>query len=599
MSTNDQIKALLKSLPDKPGVYQYFNNLGEIIYVGKAKSLRKRVASYFMKDHDSSRTNMLVRKIADIKYTVVDSELDALLLENNFIKKYQPRYNVLLKDDKTYPWICVKNEPFPRVFSTRTIIKDGSQYFGPYANVKMVHTLLDLVKHLYPLRSCKLKLNKENIENNKFKVCLEYHIGNCKGPCEAFQQEGEYNDTITGIKEILKGNINVVIQHLQDLLKNFVADLAFEKAHEVKEKIELLEKYKSRSIIVNPLIHNIDVFSIVSDSNYGFVNFFKIVNGAIVQSHTLELKKKLDESDEELLGIAVTELRTRFNSDSKEIIVPFLLEIPLPGIEYTVPRIGDKKHLLNLSEKNVKYYMEERLAQYDKLDPEHKTDRLMELMKKELRLSEAPIHIECFDNSNIQGDHAVAAMTVFKNGRPAKKDYRHFNIKTVVGPDDFASMEEVIYRRYKRMLEEAQPLPQLIVIDGGKGQLSAALKSLEKLELRGKIGIIGIAKRLEEIFYPNDSVPMYLDKRSETLKIIQQIRDEAHRFGITHHRNRRSKAVIKTALSDIQGIGQGTSDALLQHFKSVDQIKMASLKEIENRIGKAKAKIIWHHFNSA
>jgi excinuclease ABC subunit C len=595
--SSEQIKSILKTLPDKPGVYQYFNNLGEIIYVGKAKSLRKRVTSYFLKAHDSSRTNMLVRKINDIKYIVVDTELDALLLENNFIKKYQPRYNVLLKDDKTYPWICVKNEPFPRVFSTRKIIKDGSLYFGPYANVKMVHTLLDLVKHLYPLRNCNLALNKENIEKGKFKVCLEYHIGNCKGPCEARQLEPDYNDSISNIKEILKGNINIVIQHLNDLLKKFAAEYAFEKAHVIKEKIELLENFKSKSIVVHPGIHNVDVFSIISDENYGFVNFFKIINGAIIQSHTLEMKKKLDETDEELLSIAITELRSRFNSDSKEIIVPFTLDIALPGIEYTVPRIGDKKHLLNLSEKNVKYYMNERLVHYDKLDPEHRVDRLMELMKKELRLCELPRHIECFDNSNIQGAFPVAAMTVFINGRPAKKEYRHFNIKTVEGPDDFASMEEIIFRRYKRMLDEQQRFPQLIVIDGGKGQLSAALKSLEKLGLRGKIGIIGIAKRLEEIYYPNDPVPMYLDKKSETLKVIQQIRDEAHRFGITHHRNKRSKAVIKTALSDIAGIGPSTSDALLKHFKSVDQIKKATIDEISTAIGNSKAKIVWHHFN--
>lgn len=595
----EHIKSILKNIPDKPGVYQYFNNANEIIYVGKAKSLKKRVSSYFLKEHDSGKTTMLVKKIADIKYIVVDSELDALLLENNFIKKYQPRYNVLLKDDKTYPWICLKNERFPRIFSTRKVIKDGSLYYGPYANVKMVHTLLDLIKHLYPLRNCNLQLTKDNIEKKKFKICLEYHLGNCKGPCEGRQIEEDYNDMIQNIKEILKGNIHVVIHHLNELLEKYVADYAFEKAQIIKEKLELLEKYKSKSIVVNPLIHNVDVFSIAADENYGFVNFFKIVNGAIIQSHTIELKKKLDETPLELMGIAITELRTRFNSDSKEIIVPFDMDIELPDVEYTVPKIGDKKHLLNLSEKNVKYYMQERLSQYDKLDPSHKVDRVLEQMKKDLRLTELPVHIECFDNSNIQGAYPVAAMTVFKNARPVKKEYRHFNIKTVEGPDDFASMEEVIYRRYKRLLEENKSLPQLIVIDGGKGQLSAALKSLEKLNLRGKIGIIGIAKRLEEIYYPNDSVPMYLDKKSETLKIIQQLRDEAHRFGITHHRNKRSKATIKTELSEIAGIGTNTADTLLQHFKSVKRIKEASLEQIIEVTGNTKGRMVWDHFNGA
>ncbi len=595
--TKDHLKTIIQGLPDKPGIYQYFNSSEEIIYVGKAKSLKKRVSSYFLNQHDSGKTAVLVKRIADIKYIVVDSELDALLLENNFIKKYQPRYNVMLKDDKTYPWICLKNERFPRIFSTRKVIKDGSQYFGPYANVKMVNTLLELVKHLYPLRNCNLQLSQDNIEKKKFKICLEYHLGNCMGPCEGRQLLDDYSGTIADIKEILKGNINNVIQHLNELLAKFAGEYAFEKAHEIKEKIELLEKYKSKSVVVNPLIHNVDVFSIATNEEYGFVNFFKIVNGAIIQSHTIELKKKLEETEEELLSIAITELRTRFNSDSKEIIVPMQIEIELPGVEYTVPKIGDKKHLLNLSEKNVRYYMQERLLQYDKLDPTHKIDRLLQQMKKDLRLTEPPAHIECFDNSNIQGAYPVAAMTVFKNGRPSKKDYRHFNIKTVEGPDDFASMEEVIYRRYKRMIEEEQPVPQLIVIDGGKGQLSAALKSLDSLGLRGKIGIIGIAKRLEEIYYPNDSVPMYLDKKSETLKIIQQIRDEAHRFGITHHRNKRSKAVIKTELSDIAGIGPGTGDTLLQHFKSVKRIKELKLEEIINIIGNAKGRIVFNHFN--
>lgn len=593
----EPIKEQLKRLPDKPGVYQFFNKDGQIIYVGKAKNLKKRVTSYFVKDHDSGKTNVLVSKIQEIRFIIVDNELDALLLENNLIKKHQPRYNVMLKDDKTYPWICIKNETFSRVFSTRNVIKDGSIYFGPYANVKMVNTMLDMIRHLYPLRNCNLQLSRENIEKNKFKVCLEYHIGNCKGPCEGKEQPDDYNDKIEQIKQILKGNINSVIQHLDGLMKKHASLFEFEKAQEIKEKIELLEKYRGKSVVVNPQIHNVDVFSIISDENYAFVNFFKVVNGAIIQSHTLEIKKKLNETDEELLSIAIAEIRLRFNSDSREILVPLKLDLELPNVTFIVPKIGDKKKLLELAEKNVRYYMQEKLLQYDKLDPEHKTNRILEQMRMDLRLKEQPRHIECFDNSNIQGDYAVAAMTVFKDAKPSKKDYRHFNIKTVEGPNDFASMEEVIYRRYRRVIDEQGELPQLIVIDGGKGQLSAALKSLEKLELRGKVGIIGIAKKLEEIYYPGDSVPLYLDKKGETLKIIQQIRDEAHRFGITHHRKKRSKGVIKTELSNIQGIGEATAHQLLKKFKSVKNIRFATLDELSRVIGQAKAKTVREYFD--
>ncbi len=594
----DHIKNLVRGIPDKPGVYQYFNKEGTIIYVGKAKSLKKRVASYFNKNNDhNGKTKILVNRIADIKIIIVETELDALLLENNLIKKYQPRYNVMLKDDKTYPWICIKDEDFPRIFTTRKFIRDGSQYFGPYANGKMMHTLLELIHHLYKLRTCNLKLNQENIEAKKFKICLEYHIHNCLGPCEAFQTKVDYDQTIAQIKEILKGNIHSVIAHLEKMMKDFAERFEFEKAHVVKEKIELLERYKSKSIIVNPNIHNVDVYSLVSENDFTFVNFFKVVNGAIIQAHTLELKKKLDETPEELLALAIIELRERFHSDSKEIIVPFKMSMDLPDVHFTVPKIGDKKHLLALSEKNVRYYMKEKIDQYEKLDPQLKTDKLLALMQKDLRLSEPPKHIECFDNSNIQGDYPVAAMTVFKDAKPSKKDYRHFNIKTVTGPNDFASMEEIIFRRYKRMLDEKQEMPQLIVIDGGKGQLSAAIKSLKKLKLMGKIGIIGIAKRLEEIFYPGDKIPMYLDKKSETLRIIQQLRDEAHRFGITHHRNQRSKGTIKTELTQIAGIGTTISDKLLAHFKSVKKIKLATLEELEEIIGKAKAKLVSDYFN--
>ncbi len=598
MEHTEHINSILRTLPDNPGVYQYFDAEGKIIYVGKAKNLKKRVSSYFNKDqHENGKTQVLVRKIEDIKYIIVDTELDALLLENNLIKKYQPRYNVLLKDDKTYPWICIKNERFPRVFTTRNIVKDGSTYFGPYANAKVMHTVLDLIKQLYTLRNCNLNLSNENIKAEKFKVCLEYHIGNCKAPCIGKESEDDYNKTITSIKEIVKGNVHSVARHLKDLLQQHVEKLEFEKAQHIKEKLDLLEKFQSKSTVVNPSINNVDVFSIVTDEKYGYVNFFKIVNGAIIQSHTIELKKKLDESPEELLLLAIAELRERFSSDSKEIIVPFEIETEFPGIEFTVPQRGDKKHLLELSERNVEYYRREKIKQESLVDPERHTNRILEQMKKDLRLSVEPKHIECFDNSNFQGDYPVAAMTVFKNAKPSKKDYRHFNIKTVVGPDDFASMEEIIYRRYKRVLEENLEMPQLIVIDGGKGQLSSALESLEKLGLRGKVGIIGIAKKLEEIYFPGDSIPLYLDKRSETLKIIQQIRDEAHRFGITHHRSKRDKGTLKTELTDIKGVSYTTAQKLLSHFKSVKKVKEATLEELVKVLGNAKGELVHNYYN--
>jgi len=560
LEKTEHIQQLIITLPDSPGVYQYYDVEGKIIYVGKAKNLKKRVSSYFNKDQsENGKTQVLVKKIADIKFIIVDTEIDALLLENNLIKKYQPRYNVLLKDDKTYPWICIKNENFPRVFSTRYLIKDGSQYFGPFASVRVMNMVLDLIKQLYKLRNCNLKLTDGNIRSNKFKVCLEFHIGNCKGPCVGKETEEEYDETIAEIKEIVKGNINTVSRHLKILLQQYIEKLDFENAHLIKEKIDLLEKFQSKSTVVSPTINNVDVFSIVTDEKTGYVNFLKVMNGAIIQGHTIEMIKKLDESPEELLTLAIAELRERFSSDSKEIIVPFEIETEFPGVEFTIPQRGDKKHLLELSERNVEYYKREKAKQESLVDPERHTKRILEQMKKDLHLTEEPRHIECFDNSNFQGTFPVAAMTVFKDTKPSKKDYRHFNIKTVEGPDDFASMEEVIYRRYKRVLEENLSLPQLIVIDGGKGQLSSAVESLDKLGLRGKVGIIGIAKKLEEIYFPNDSIPMYLDKRSETLKIIQQIRDEAHRFGITHHRSKRDKGTLKTELTEIKGISDTTT----------------------------------------
>jgi len=569
----DHIISILKSLPDKPGVYQYYDGTGKIIYVGKAKSLKKRVSSYFNKEkYESGKAAVLVRKIADIKYVVVQSEFDALLLENNLIKEYQPRYNILLKDDKTFPWICIKKECFPRVFPTRNVIKDCSLYFGPYASVRMMNTLLDLIRQLYPLRTCKFKLTGENINNGKFKICLEYHIGNCKGPCEGYQTEEDYNSIISQIQEIIKGNISAVEKQLKALMTAYSESMEYEKAQEIKGKLQLLERYQGKSTVVNPSINNVDVFSVISDESNAYVNFLKVVHGAVIQSHRVEIKKKLDEPDKELLALAIAEFRQRFSADAKEIIVPFGLDIEIPGVIFTVPRKGDKKQLLELSDRNVRYYMKDKQKQKELADPERHSKRILEQMMKDLHLHEPPVHIECFDNSNIQGSFPVAAMVVFKNSKPEKKEYRHFNIKTVEGPDDFASMEEVIYRRYKRLIEENKPLPQLIVVDGGKGQLSSALKSLEKLDLRGKIGIIGIAKKLEEIYYPGDSLPLYLDKKSETLKIIQHLRNEAHRFGIAHHRSKREKALTRSELTQIDGVGEKTLQALLKKFKSVNNI---------------------------
>jgi excinuclease ABC subunit C len=591
MMTN-ALQQKVEVLPNNPGVYQYYNSEGNLLYIGKAKNLKKRVSSYFNKIHDSHKTNVLVKQIADIKYIVVETEYDALLLENNLIKKHQPKYNILLKDDKTYPWIAIKYEDFPRVMVTRKPVKDGSIYFGPYASGTMMYTLLELIKELFKLRTCNLQLTKTNIEKHKFRLCLEHHIGNCKGPCEGLQTREDYEESITAIKSILKGNINTVIDHLEQQMLSHATKYEFEQAQSYKEKIDALEKYKGRSVVVSPTIHHVDVFSFIDDQQGAFINYLRVISGAIIQSHTIELKRKLDETPSDLLLLAIAEMRERYQSDSKEIIVPFDLEIDIPGVMVTVPKIGDKKHLLDLSEKNARYFRKDRLEQADKLNPEHRIERLMEAMKKDLRLPVKPYHIECFDNSNFQGDYAVAAMSVFKNGRPSKSDYRHFNIKTVVGPDDFASMEEIIYRRYKRLLEEEKELPQLIVIDGGKGQLGAALKSLAKLDLRGKISIIGIAKKLEEIYYPGDPLPLYLDKKGETLRIIQQLRDEVHRFGITHHRNKRSKGVIKTELSDIKGIGDKLAEKLLREFKSVKRIKEASFEELTALIGKSKAELV-------
>ena len=587
----------LQTLPHKPGVYQYFDAEGTIIYVGKAKDLKKRVSSYFTKTHDNGKTRVLVKKIVSIKHIVVDTETDALLLENNLIKKYQPRYNVLLKDDKSYPWICIKNERFPRVFSTRRVLKDGSEYFGPYTSMKTVSTLLDLIKGLYHLRNCNYDLSKEKIENGKYAVCLEYHLGNCKGACEGYETEEAYNENIKAIKEILKGNFKDSLSQFKIQMKQCAQNMHFEDAQKIKEKIEVLENYQSKSTIVNPKISNVDVFTIMSDESFGYVNFLQLSYGSIIRSHTLEIKKKLDETDQELLELAITEIRQRFNSNSKEIYVPFEVELG-DEMKVTIPKLGDKKHILELSLRNAKYYRMERFKQIKITDPDRHVNRIMAQMKSDLRLSVEPRHIECFDNSNIQGTNPVAACVVFKNGKPSKKDYRHFNIKTVEGPNDFASMEEVVYRRYKRLLDENQPLPQLIIIDGGKGQLSSALKILDRLQLRGKIAIIGIAKRLEELFYPNDPIPLYLDKKSETLKIIQQLRNEAHRFGIEHHRNRRSKNALNTELETIPGIGEKTVVELLKQFKSASRVAKAKLDELESVVGVSRAEKIYSYYHN-
>ncbi len=590
------IEIQLSALPDNPGVYQFYDSDEKILYVGKAKNLKKRVASYFNKNHEYGKTRVLVKKIRHIKHIVVPTESDALLLENNLIKKYRPRYNVLLKDDKSYPWICIKKERFPRIFPTRKLIKDGSEYFGPYTSMKTVRILLDLVKSVYPLRTCNYDLSHEKISAGKYKACLEYHLGNCKAPCEGLQNEEEYHRQIEDIREIIKGNFKTSLQYFKHQMKALAEETRFEEAQRIKDKIMVLENYQVKSTIVNPKINNVDVFTIISDEAYAYVNFLQLSHGSIFRSHTLEIKKKLDESDEDLLQLSIVEIRQRFESQSKELYLPFPVEVG-PGVKVTVPQLGDKKKIMEFSERNAKFFRQEKFKQIKIIDPDRHANRIMAQMKSDLRLSSLPIHIECFDNSNIQGSQPVAACVVFKDGRASKKDYRHFNIKTVEGPDDFASMEEVVYRRYKRLSDEGEPLPQLIIIDGGKGQLSSAVKSLDRLGLRGKIAIIGIAKRLEEIFFPEDPIPLYLDKKSESLKLIQQLRNEAHRFGISFHRNKRSKAAINSELEGIEGIGGITAQELLKDFKSVKRIKEASLESLAKTVGMAKAKKIYETFH--
>lgn len=597
MHYNSHLKNLVSALPHEPGIYQYFDKDGTIIYIGKAKDLKKRVSSYFTKTHDNRKTAILVRNIIDIKTIVVETEQDALILENNLIKKYKPRYNIMLKDDKTYPWICIKNESFPRVFQTRRIERDGSLYFGPFTSVMLVRTLLELFRQSYKLRNCNLQLSEANVSRGKFKVCLQYHIGNCLGPCENYQNEESYNKSIEEIKSILKGNIGSVISGLKTAMKKYSEELNFEEAQQIKLRLDILQNYQAKSTVVSPTIQNVDVYSFLRDDQTIYINFLKVVRGSVIHSFTLEIKEKVEENDEDILLFGITEIRQRIFSNATEFIVPFKPSFQLEGIKFTIPQRGDKKMLLELSEKNVKYYVLETKKNNSLLKNEKPSERILKTAQKDLGLKELPFHIECFDNSNLQGTNPVASCVVFKNAKPAKKEYRHFNIKTVDGPNDFASMEEIVFRRYRRLLDENQHLPNLIIVDGGKGQLGSALNALEKLGLRGKLPIIGIAKRLEEIYYPGDPVPLYIDKTSETLKLIQQMRDEAHRFGITHHRDKRSKAMIVSELDQIKGVGEKTKELLLRQYKSIENIRTADFVEVENLIGKSKAVLLKEYFS--
>jgi excinuclease ABC subunit C len=595
MPATRDYKEIISGLPDKPGIYQFLDETGTILYVGKARSLKKRVASYFS-GSQTGKTNVLLRKMRHIRHIVVDSESDALLLENNLIKKHQPRYNILLKDDKTFPWICIKNESFPRVFSTRNVYHDGSVYYGPYTSALMVKTLITLIRQLFQLRTCSYSLVPENINSGKLKVCLEYHIGNCKAPCIGLQKESEYSEIITQIKDILKGNISGVIDHLRDRMLAYSADLKFEEAQKVKDKIEILSKYRSKSTIVSSTIKDVDVFGYAGEEGTAYLNYMKVSHGAVVQAFNLEIRSRIDEDRESLLTLGITEIRRRVNSDSSEIIVPFLPDMAPENTKYVVPEIGDKRKLLDLALRNAIYFKLEQRKKKAEKSTESRTGKNLERVKNDLHLPLLPIHIECFDNSNIMGTNPVAACVVFRHGKPSKKEYRHFNIKTVTGPDDFSSMEEIVYRRYKRMIEENQNLPQLIIIDGGKGQLSSAMHSIDKLNLRSRITVIGIAKKLEEIFFPGDSVPIYMDKNSYSLKLIQQLRNEAHRFGINFHRGKRSSEMTRSILDEINGIGPKTKEVLLKNFDSIDDIRLCDEQKLKKLVGASKAGILTSFF---
>lgn len=596
---NPNLELQLKTLPSEPGVYRYYDKNDNLLYVGKAKHLNKRVLSYFNKNQNGYRTRIMVSKIHRLETTVVNSEYDALLLENNLIKTHQPFYNVMLKDDKTYPWICIKNEDFPRIFLTRTKIKDGSEYYGPYAKVRPARILLDTIKSLYKIRTCNLNLAPAKIAEGKYKVCLEYHIKNCNGPCEDLESKEDYDEKVEAIRGIIKGDFRFAKRYLEERMYRFASNLEFEKAQMIKQNIEALDDYQAKHTVVNPSIDDVDVFGMTSDETAAYVNYFKIRNGSIVQSFTTEIKKVLEETDEDILEEAIVEIRQKFDSGSREILIPFHLGIEIPNVKLIVPKVGDKKRIVELSEKNAKEYRVEKLKQVQIVDPERHTNRIMSEMQRLLRMPVEPRHIEGFDNSNIQGTNPVSACVVFKDGKPSKADYRIFHPKTVEGPDDFKTMEEVVYRRYRRLLDEGEPLPQLILIDGGKGQLSSAVKSLKLLGLYGKITIIGIAKRLEEIYFPEDSVPLYIDKRAETLKILQRVRDESHRFGVRHHRTRRTNSTIKSELEAIPGVGPKSIELLLSKLKSVKRIKEADIVTLEEILGKSKARIVWEFFNQS
>ncbi|MBL7946135.1 MAG: excinuclease ABC subunit UvrC [Flavobacteriales bacterium] len=586
------VREKVKLLPHTPGVYQFLDHEGTILYVGKAKDLRHRVSSYFAKTHTDGKTNILVRKIADLRVIHVPTEFEALLLENSLIKQHQPRYNILLRDDKSFPFIRIRNERFPRVEGMRNPEKDGSEYYGPYAGVRTMKTVLQLVHKLYKLRSCNYDLSPKNIEQQKFKRCLEYHIGNCKGPCEGLQDESEYNANITQVREIVKGRVAGLLKVMKPLMHEHAERLEFEAAEDYRARIERLENYRAKSIVVNPDIGDVDIYGLVSDPTSTYVNYMRVIDGAIVNGITIELKRRLEESDVEMLQLAIAELRERYHSTAPEAIVPFDPEIEVPGLAFIVPKIGDKKKLLELCVRNARYYMADKQKQESLVDPEASNTRVLEQMKEDLRLSELPRHIECFDNSNTQGTDPVSACVVFKDAKPSKKDYRHFNIRTVEGPDDFASMEEAVERRYARLITEGEPLPQLVVIDGGKGQLGAAMNALERLGLHGKLAVIGIAKKLEEIYFPGDPFPLHIDKRSSSLRVIQHMRNEAHRFGITHHRGKRSKRIVRTGLEEIPGIGPGTAQKLLKKFGSIKGIREAMPEDVIAEVGAKKAEVV-------
>ena len=598
MTPSEELKLKISLLPECPGVYRYYNRDGVVIYVGKAKNLKRRVSSYFNRVHSVARTNILVRNIHDMQYTVVATEEDALHLENSLIKEYQPHYNVLLKDDKSYPWICITNEAYPRVFVTRNKPPRGARCFGPYAHSNMARVVIDVIRKIYPLRTCHHAINDDVVSRQKIPLCLQYHIKNCEGCCRGLVSVEKYAEYIEGVKKILNGDTRELTDHLMDEMMRLSDELRFEEAQVLKEKYQLIEKYRAKSEVVSQQVHNIDVFSLLRDEDAAFINFMHVRNGAIVKALTIEYKIRLDETDEELMSIAIDELRERFDLSLKEVVVSVLPDAEFADVRFVIPQRGDKRKLLELSLSNAKQYKVDRLKRMEKLNPEQRVTRTLMTMQRDFRLNELPRHVECFDNSNIQGTNPVASCVVFKNAKPSKKDYRHFNIRTVEGPDDFASMKEVLTRRYTRLMEEGEELPQLVVVDGGKGQLSAAVEAFEEMGIRGKVALVGIAKRLEEIYFPGDSVPLYIDKNSESLRVVQHLRDEAHRFGITHHRNRRSKSQISTMLDGVKGLGPKTHEALIKHFKSMKRVKEASEADVAAVIGASKARLVLNALNN-